>query len=175
MSMDQASSTTAKAALKNTRNSVTVTDNTNGETFELPIMDGTMGPRVIDVRKLYSDHGFFTYDPGYTSTGSCESTITYIDGEQGILLHRGYPIQELAEHSDFMEVCYLLLEGELPSPQQKKKFTHDITHHTMLHEQILTFYRGFRRDAHPMAVMVGVVGALSAFYHDSTDISDPYR
>jgi citrate synthase len=173
--MDQASSTTAKAALKNTRNSVTVTDNTTGETFELPIMDGTMGPRVIDVRKLYSDHGFFTYDPGYTSTGSCESTITYIDGEQGILLHRGYPIQELAEQSDFMEVCYLLLEGELPTAQQKKKFTHDITHHTMLHEQILTFYRGFRRDAHPMAVMVGVVGALSAFYHDSTDISDPYQ
>jgi citrate synthase len=175
MSMEQASSTTAKAARKNTRNSVTVTDNTNGETFELPIMDGTMGPRVIDVRKLYSDHGFFTYDPGYTSTGSCESTITYIDGEQGVLLHRGYPIQELAEHSDFMEVCYLLLEGELPTPEQKKKFTHDITHHTMLHEQILTFYRGFRRDAHPMAVMVGVVGALSAFYHDSTDISDPHQ
>jgi citrate synthase len=175
MSMDQASSTIAKNTLKNSKNTVTVTDNTNGETFELPIMDGTMGPRVIDVRKLYSDHGFFTYDPGYTSTGSCESTITYIDGEQGILLHRGYPIQELAEHSDFMEVCYLLLEGELPTPEQKKKFTHDITHHTMLHEQILTFYRGFRRDAHPMAVMVGVVGALSAFYHDSTDISDPHQ
>jgi citrate synthase len=175
MSMDQASSTIEKGARKNSKNTVTVTDNTSGESFELPIMDGTMGPRVIDVRKLYTDHGFFTYDPGYTSTGSCESTITYIDGEQGILLHRGYPIQELAEHSDFMEVCYLLLEGELPTPEQKKKFTHDITHHTMLHEQILTFYRGFRRDAHPMAVMVGVVGALSAFYHDSTDISDPHQ
>jgi citrate synthase len=132
-----------------------------------------MGPRVIDVRKLYTDHGFFTYDPGFTSTGSCESTITYIDGEQGILLHRGYPIQELAEHSDFMEVCYLLLEGELPTAEQKKKFVHDITHHTMLHEQLLNVYRAFRRDAHPMAVMIGVVGAMSAFYHDSTDIRNP--
>jgi citrate synthase len=130
---------------------------------------------VIDVRKLYTDHGFFTYDPGFTSTGSCESGITYIDGEQGILLHRGYPIQELAEHSDFMEVCYLLLEGELPTPEQKAKFVHDITHHTMLHEQLLNVYRAFRRDAHPMAVMIGVVGAMSAFYHDSTDISDPHQ
>jgi citrate synthase len=155
--------------------SVTVTDNTTGKTFDLPIMDGTMGPRVIDVRKLYTDHGFFTYDPGFTSTGSCESMITYIDGEQGILLHRGYPIQELAEHSDFMEVCYLLLEGELPTAEQKKKFVHDITHHTMLHEQLLNVYRAFRRDAHPMAVMIGVVGAMSAFYHDSTDIGDPYQ
>src|SRR4030095_6486153 len=166
---------TAKTVNPATNNSVTVRDNNTGKSVDLPTMDGTRGPRVIDVRKLYTDHGFFTYDPGFTSTGSCESTITYIDGEQGILLHRGYPIQELAEQSDFMEVCYLLLEGELPTAQQKKKFTHDITHHTMLHEQILTFYRGFRRDAHPMAVMVGVVGALSAFLHDSTEISDPHQ
>jgi citrate synthase len=167
--------TTAKTVSPAPNNTVTVTDNTTGKTFDLPIMDGTMGPRVIDVRKLYTDHGFFTYDPGFTSTGSCESTITYIDGEQGILLHRGYPIQELAEHSDFVEVCYLLLEGELPTAEQKKKFVHDITHHTMLHEQLLNVYRAFRRDAHPMAVMIGVVGAMSAFYHDSTDIGDPYQ
>jgi len=167
--------TTAKTVSPASNNTVTVTDNTTGKSFDLPIMDGTMGPRVIDVRKLYTDHGFFTYDPGFTSTGSCESQITYIDGEQGILLHRGYPIQELAEHSDFMEVCYLLLEGELPTAEQKKKFVHDITHHTMLHEQLLNVYRAFRRDAHPMAVMIGVVGAMSAFYHDSTDIGDPYQ
>ena len=166
---------TAKTVNPAPNNSVTVRDNTTGKSFDLPIMDGTMGPRVIDVRKLYTDHGFFTYDPGFTSTGSCESMITYIDGEQGILLHRGYPIQELAEHSDFMEVCYLLLEGELPTAEQKKKFVHDITHHTMLHEQLLNVYRAFRRDAHPMAVMIGVVGAMSAFYHDSTDIGDPYQ
>jgi len=155
--------------------SVTVTDNTTGKSFDLPIVEGTLGPRVIDVRKLYTDHGFFTYDPGFTSTGSCESKITYIDGEQGILLHRGYPIQELAEHSDFMEVCYLLLEGELPTAEQKTKFMHDITHHTMLHEQLLNVYRAFRRDAHPMAVVIGVVGAMSAFYHDSTDIGDAHQ
>ena len=166
---------TAKTVNPAPNNSVTVRDNTTGKSFDLPIMDGTMGPRVIDVRKLYTDHGFFTYDPGFTSTGSCESMITYIDGEQGILLHRGYPIQELAEHSDFMEVCYLLLEGELPTAEQKKKFVHDITHHTMLHEQLLNVYRAFRRDAHPMAVMIGVVGAMSAFYHDSTDIGDPHQ
>jgi citrate synthase len=165
----------AKTVSPAPNNTVTVTDNTTGKTFDLPIMDGTMGPRVIDVRKLYTDHGFFTYDPGFTSTGSCESNITYIDGEQGILLHRGYPIQELAEHSDFMEVCYLLLEGELPTAEQKTKFVHDITHHTMLHEQLLNVYRAFRRDAHPMAVMIGVVGAMSAFYHDSTDIGDPHQ
>ncbi|HCS70862.1 MAG TPA: citrate (Si)-synthase, partial [Rhodospirillaceae bacterium] len=117
----------------------------------------------------------FTYDPGFTSTGSCESKITYIDGDAGILLYRGIPIQDLAEHSDFMEVCYLLLYGELPTGQQKGKFEKDITYHTMLHEQIANFFRGFRRDAHPMAVMCGVVGALSAFYHDSTDINDPHH
>jgi citrate synthase len=166
---------TAKKVAPMPEQSVTVTDNSTGKSFDLPIMEGTLGPQVIDVRKLYTDHGFFTYDPGFTSTGSCESKITYIDGEQGILLHRGYPIQELAENSDFMEVCYLLLEGELPNAEQKKKFVHDITHHTMLHEQLLNVYRAFRRDAHPMAVVIGVVGAMSAFYHDSTDIGDPHQ
>ncbi|WP_119458648.1 citrate synthase [Rhodospirillaceae bacterium SYSU D60014] len=154
------------------RSSVTVKDNTSDTSWELPVLEGTLGPRVIDVRKLYTEHGLFTYDPGFTSTGSCESKITFIDGEEGVLLYRGYPIQDLAEHADFMEVSYLLLHGELPTPEQKTKFVRDITYHTMLHEQIHIFYRGFRRDAHPMAVLVGVVGALSAFYHDSTDISD---
>jgi citrate synthase len=153
---------------------VSVKDN-RGQTWELPVLKGTIGPDVVDVRKLYSDHGLFTYDPGYGSTGSTQSAVTYIDGEEGILMHRGYRIEELAKHSDFMEVCYLLLEGELPTPQQKADFRRDITYHTMLHEQIAAFYRGFRRDAHPMAVMVGVVGALSAFYHDSTDIHDPHQ
>ena len=151
----------------------TITDQMTGSQYDLPIMEATIGPRVIDVRKLYSDHGVFTYDPGFTSTAACESKITYIDGEKGILQHRGYPIEELAEKSDFLEVCYLLLYGELPTVAQKAEFTKHITYHTMLHEQIHTFYRGFRRDAHPMAVMVGVVGALSAFYHDSTNIDDP--
>jgi len=153
--------------------SFTLTDNTSGEQYELPVLDASVGPRVIDVRKLYADTGCFTYDPGYTSTGSCESRITYIDGEAGILLYRGYPIQDLAEYSDFPEVCYLLLYGDLPTPEQKAKFEHDVTYHTMLHEQVNTFYDGFRRDSHPMAIMCGVVGALSAFYHDSLDISDP--
>ncbi|MGH8544292.1 MAG: citrate synthase, partial [Gammaproteobacteria bacterium] len=138
----------------------------------MPLLGGTLGPSVIDIRKLYSELGYFTYDPGFTSTASCESRVTFIDGEQGVLLHRGYPIQDLAEHCDFLEVCYLLLHGELPNVSQKTGFEAIITYHTMLHEQVLAFYRGFRRDAHPMAVMVGVVGALSAFYHDSTDITD---
>ncbi len=150
-----------------------IADQMTGTQFDLPIMEPVIGPRAVDVRKLYSDHGLFTYDPGFTSTASCESRITYIDGEKGILQHRGYPIEELAEKSDFLEVCYLLLYGELPTVAQKAEFTKNITYHTMLHEQIHTFYRGFRRDAHPMAVMVGVVGALSAFYHDSTNIDDP--
>ena len=154
---------------------VTVTDNRSGKTFDLPIIDGTLGPSVVDIRKLYTEHHLFTYDPGYSATGSCQSAITYIDGEEGILLHRGYPIQELAENSDFMEVCYLLLHGDLPNATDKASFVKNITYHTMLHEQISTFYRGFRRDAHPMAVMVGVVGALSAFYHDSLDIGDPHQ
>ena len=151
----------------------TLTDNSSGEQIELPVMEGTVGPRVIDVRRLYAETGCFTYDPGYTSTGSCESRITYIDGEEGVLLYRGYPIQELATKCDYPEVCYLLLYGELPTQKQQSKFEHDITYHTMLHEQLNTFYRGFRRDSHPMAIMCGVVGALSAFYHDSLDISDP--
>jgi citrate synthase len=150
-----------------------IADQMSGTKFDLPMMEPNIGPRALDVRKLYSDHGLFTYDPGFTSTASCESKITYIDGEKGILQHRGYPIEELAEKSDFLEVCYLLLYGELPTVPQKAEFTKHITYHTMLHEQIHTFYRGFRRDAHPMAVMVGVVGALSAFYHDSTNIDDP--
>ena len=153
--------------------SFTLVDNKTGKKFELPVIKGTTGPSVIDVRKLYADTGHFTYDPGYTSTGSCESKITYIDGDEGVLLYRGYSIDDLAEKSDFMEVCYLLLYGELPTVEQKKKFEHDVTYHSMLHEQINYFYRGFRRDSHPMAVMCGVVGALSAFYHDSLDINDP--
>ncbi|WP_404378861.1 citrate synthase [Caenispirillum salinarum] len=155
------------------KNSVTVTDNKNGKTFDFPIMEGSTGPDVVDIRKFYADTGMFTYDPGFTSTGSCESKITYIDGDKGVLLHRGYPIEDLAENCDFMEVAYLLLKGELPNAPQKEKFEYDITHHTMVHEQLTKFYSGFRRDAHPMAVMCGVVGALSAFYHDSTDINDP--
>ena len=147
----------------------------SNEGVDFPVMSGTMGPDVIDIRKLYSVTDQFTYDPGFTSTASCESKITFIDGDKGILLHRGYPIDELAEQSDFLEVCYLLLNGELPNPEQKEKYVHDITYHSMVHEQLAQFYRGFRRDAHPMAIMVGVVGALSAFYHDSTDIDDPHQ
>ncbi|WP_372731972.1 citrate synthase [Novosphingobium sp.] len=144
-----------------------------GKTIEMPVNSGTIGPDVIDIRKLYAQTGMFTYDPGFTSTASCDSAITYIDGDEGVLLHRGYPIGQLAEHSSFMEVSYLLLNGELPSAQELADFSRTITRHTMLHEQLATFYRGFRRDAHPMAIMCGVVGALSAFYHDSTDIADP--
>ncbi len=152
---------------------VTVTDDTTGKSVQLPLLEGTTGPRVIDIRKLYAATGCFTFDPGFTSTASCESAITYIDGDQGILLHRGYAIQDLAEHCDYLEVCYLLLNGELPNPQQKEEFSRTITYHTMVHEQLARFYSGFRRDAHPMAVMCGVTGALSSFYHDSTDIFDP--
>ena len=151
----------------------TLTDNQSGESWDLPVLHGSVGPDVIDVRKLYAQTGCFTYDPGFTSTGSCESKITYIDGDQGILMYRGYPIEQLAAHSDFMEVCYLLLYGNLPSGTAKKEFETSITYHTMIHEQMQSFLRGFRRDAHPMAVMCGMVGALSAFYHDSLDISDP--
>ena len=167
--MDTKPTAKAKADAKE---SVTLTDNSSGKTAELPLLSGTLGPKVVDIRKLYSDLGHFTFDPGYTATGSCESKITFIDGDEGQLMYRGYPIQELAEHSDFMEVAYLLLKGELPTADEKKQFERDITMHTMVHEQLTTFYRGFRRDAHPMAVMCGVVGALSAFYHDSTDITD---
>src|SRR3954466_15283149 len=154
---------------------MTLTDDATGKSIKLPVIEGSIGPKVIDVRKLYAQTGYFTYDPGFMATAACRSSITYIDGDEGILLYRGYPIQELAENSDFMEVSYLLLYGELPTAEQKKQFVHDITHHTMVHEQLSTFYRGFRRDAHPMAVMCGVVGALSAFYHDSTDIHDPHQ
>jgi citrate synthase len=142
-------------------------------TLELPIRTGSIGPDVVDISSLYRDGNVFTYDPGFTSTASCESKITYIDGDEGILLHRGYPIEQLAEHGDFIETCYLLLYGDLPSRIQRKEFETAITYHTMINEQMSRFFTGFRRDAHPMAVMVAVVGALSAFYHDSTDISDP--
>ena len=144
-----------------------------GQTQEFPVLQGSVGPDVVDIRKLYGTTGKFTYDPGYKSTASCESALTYIDGEEGILLHRGYPIGQLAENSSFMEVAYLLLNGELPQQTELDDFTYTITRHTMLHDQLRQFYQGFRRDAHPMAIMCGVVGALSAFYHDSTDISDP--
>jgi len=153
----------------------TLTDNRNGKSFELPILSGTVGPDVVDVRKFYADTGCFTYDPGYTSTGSCESKITFIDGDKGVLLYRGYPIEDLAEHSNFMEVCYLLLYGDLPNLDQRRKFRSDITYHTMLNEQINYFFRGFRRDSHPMAIMCGIAGALAAFYHDSTDVADPWH
>jgi citrate synthase len=147
----------------------------DGKSIDLGIKQGTIGPSVIDIAKLYAQTGMFTYDPGFTSTASCESAITYIDGDQGVLLHRGYPIEQLAEHGDFLETCYLLLEGELPTAAQKADFDYRVTRHTMVHEQMARFFQGFRRDAHPMAVMVGSVGAMSAFYHDSTDISDPHQ
>ena len=139
---------------------------------EMPVKAGSIGPSVIDIGKLYGQTGMFTFDPGFTSTASCESKITYIDGDEGVLLYRGYPIEQLAEQGDFLESCYLLYYGELPTPAQRKEFEKNITLHTMVHEQMTRFYQGFRRDAHPMAVMVAVVGAMSAFYHDSTDIND---
>jgi citrate synthase len=145
------------------------------QNYDLPVYPGTIGPDVVDISKLYAQTGRFTYDPGFTSTASCESKITYIDGDEGILLYRGYPIEQLAEHGDFLETCYLLLYGELPTATQKADFDYRVTRHTMVHEQMSRFFQGFRRDAHPMAVMVGCVGALSAFYHDSTDISDPHQ
>ncbi|HEY4373283.1 MAG TPA: citrate synthase [Burkholderiales bacterium] len=144
----------------------------NSPAIEFPIYKGTIGPDVIDIRKLYGQTGKFTYDPGFMSTASCNSSITYIDGDKGELLYRGYPIEQLAVQCDFLEVCYLLLNGELPNPTQKKDFTDVVTHHTMVHEQMSSFFHGFRRDAHPMAVLVGTVGALSAFYHDSLDINN---
>jgi len=145
----------------------------NGKTIDLPLLKGSVGPDVVDIRSLYKEAGVFTYDPGFTSTASAESQITYIDGDEGVLLYRGYPIDQLAEHSNFIEVAYLLLHGELPSAPQLEEFDWTIRRHTMLHDQFDQFFRGYRRDAHPMAVMVGTVGALSAFYHDSTDINDP--
>ncbi len=144
-----------------------------GKSFDLPVMKGSTGPDVVDVRKLYADADVFTFDPGFTSTASCESRITYIDGDAGVLLHRGYPIEQLAEHSSFLEVCYLLLNGELPNAAEFADFENTIIHHTMIHAQFDRFFSGFRSDAHPMAIMTGAVGALSAFYHDSINVDDP--
>ncbi|MBR9842120.1 MAG: citrate (Si)-synthase [Rhodobacteraceae bacterium] len=151
----------------------TATLTIDGTSYDMPIHSPTVGPDVLDIRKLYAQAGVFTYDPGFTSTASCDSTITYIDGEKGVLLHRGYPIDQLAGKSHYLEVCFLLLYGYLPSAAELEKFEDTITRHTMVHEQMHKFFGGFRRDAHPMAIIVGVVGAMSAFYHDSTDISDP--
>jgi citrate synthase len=145
----------------------------DGQAYEFPVQSGTIGPDVIDIGKLYGQTKAFTFDPGFTSTASCLSSITYIDGDEGVLLYRGYPIEQLAEKGDFLETCYLLYYGELPNPAQRKQFEKNITYHTMVNEQMVLFFRGFRRDAHPMAVMVAVVGALAAFYHDSTDVNDP--
>ncbi|MDA1328836.1 MAG: citrate synthase, partial [Proteobacteria bacterium] len=141
--------------------------------IQMPVYSGNVGPDVIDIRKLYGQTGMFTYDPGFLSTASCQSTITYIDGDKGELLYRGYPIEQLATQCDYLEVCYLLLNGELPNAKEKSDFNHLVTHHTMVHEQMQYFMRGFRRDAHPMAVLTGLVGGMSAFYHDSTDINNP--
>lgn len=153
--------------------SITVTMEGSNKSATLPLLGGTLGPKVADIRKLYSELGIFTYDPGYGATASCESTITYIDGDAGVLLYRGYPIEQLAEKSTFLEVAYLLLNGELPTAAQYAEFDKGVTRHTMLHEQLRRFFDGFRRDAHPMAVMCGVVGAMAAFYHDNLDINDP--
>ena len=146
-----------------------------GKEVELPILSPTAGPDVLDIRKLYGQADVFTYDPGFTSTASCDSTITYIDGDKGELWYRGYPIEQLAAKSHYLEVCYLLLYGELPTAEQMTDFERRVTRHTMVHEQMHNFFRGFRRDAHPMATMVGVIGAMSAFYHDSTDVNDPWQ
>lgn len=150
---------------------VSLTGDDQDQKYQLPLIDGSMGPSVVDIRTLYANTGYFTYDPGFTSTASCSSKITFIDGDAGILLYRGYPIEQLAEKCDFLEVCYLLLNGELPNGAEMKDFVTTVSQHVMVHEQLTRFYSGFRRDAHPMAVLVGVVGALSAFYHDVTDIN----
>ena len=159
--------------MSQTTRTATVTIGNTG--YDLPVLSPSIGPDAIDVRKLYAQADVFTYDPGFTSTASCRSTITYIDGDKGELLYRGYPIEQLAEKSHFLEVCFILLYGELPTAAQLEDFENRVTRHTMLHEQMQYFFRGFRRDAHPMATMVGVVGAMSAFYHDSTDINDPWQ
>jgi citrate synthase len=156
-----------------TKQTVTITDNATGKQVELDLLSPTIGPKAIDIRKLHKELGYFTYDPGFMATASCSSKITYLDGDQGTLLYRGYPIEQLAEHSTFLEVCYLLLNGDLPKAGEMEDFERIITRHTLLHDQVQGFYRGFRRDAHPMATMVGVVGALSAFYHDDLNIHDP--
>jgi citrate synthase len=157
--------------MSETKGSVHIAD----KVIDLPIRKGTIGADVIDMRSLYSESGVYSFDPGFASTASCESKITYIDGEASVLLHRGYPIEQLAEQSDYLEVCYLLLYGELPTRAEKVDFDYRVTHHTMVHEQMSRFFQGFRRDAHPMAIMVASVGALSAFYHDSTNIADPMQ
>ncbi len=157
----------------NTQRNATLT--VDGKSIELPVYSGSIGPEVIDIRQLYAKTGMFTFDPGFMSTAACKSAITYIDGDAGVLLYRGYPIEQLAQQCDFLEVAYLILKGELPNAQQKETFDNIIKRHTMVHEQLIRFYSGFRRDAHPMAVLVGVVGALSAFYHDAMDISDQYH
>ncbi|CTQ54791.1 Citrate synthase [Roseibium album] len=149
--------------------------NVRGNSHDFDVLDGSIGPSVVNISSLYKDTGIFTYDPGFTSTASCESKITYIDGDEGTLLYRGYPIEQLADHGDFLESCYLLLYGELPTNVQKEDFVQRVTYHTMIHEQMNRFFSGFRRDAHPMAIVCGIVGALSAFYHDSTDITDPHQ
>ena len=156
-----------------TKQTVTITDNATGKQVELDLLSPTIGPKAIDIRKLHKELGYFTYDPGFMATASCSSKITYLDGDQGTLLYRGYPIEQLAEHSTFLEVCYLLLNGDLPKANEMEDFERIITRHTLLHDQVQGFYRGSRRDAHPMATMVGVVGALSAFYHDDLNIHDP--
>ncbi|PZA12075.1 citrate (Si)-synthase [Rhodopseudomonas palustris] len=158
-----------------TTNNKTATLTVGNKNYDLPVLTGTVGPDVIDIGKLYAQTGMFTYDPGFTSTGSCQSKITYIDGDAGILEYRGYPIEQLAEKGDFLETCYLLLYGELPTKAEKEDFDYRVTRHNMVHEQMARFFQGFRRDAHPMAVMVASVGALAAFYHDSTDINDPQQ
>src|SRR6187401_2330566 len=158
----------AKTSAKNKTGTLTVGNNN----WDMPVLPGTIGPEVVDISKLYGQSGMFTYDPGFTSTASCESKITYIDGDEGILLYRGFPIEQLAEHGDFLESCYLLLYGELPTAAQKSDFVNRVKRHTMVHDQMNRFFSGFRRDAHPMSIMVASVGALSAFYHDSTDITD---
>ena len=154
-------------------NTVTITNNSTGESHEFPLLKGTHSPDVFDIQQLYKTMGLFTYDPGYKSTASCESRITYIDGDKGILLYRGYPIEELSEHSNFLEVSYLIMYGELPNKDEYDKFTYTIKHHSMVHEGFKNFVNGFRRDAHPMSILVGMVGAMSSFYHDSLDITDP--
>ena len=158
--------------MKLSDNKATISFSNGAPSFEMPVYQGSIGPDVIDIRKLYGQTGMFTYDPGFLSTASCQSAITYIDGDKGELLYRGYPI-ELATSCDFLDTCHLLMYGDLPSAEKKKEFTHLVTHHTMVHDQMQFFMRGFRRDAHPMAVLTGLVGGLSAFYHDSTDINNP--
>ena len=155
------------------KETVTLTDNSTGRTYEFPLLSGTIGPKVIDIRSLYAETGHFTYDPGFTSTGSCASKITYIDGDEGVLLYRGYPIEQLATGSSFLEVAYLLLNGELPNHAQFEGFENQITHHTMMHESLKNFFQGFHHDAHPMAMLAASVASLSAFYHDDLDVDDP--